>query len=113
MTGRQRPDVHEAMLKMETYSDERPRGMKRLFDFQFFVSALLIVLVVITGVSFAYALRSDRDVRERSLERQMLFETHVASILDEINDSQAEAHDERELIIERFDELLLRIEELD
>jgi hypothetical protein len=111
MTGRQRPGVDEALRMIGSYQDNEPAGLRRLLNFQAFVSTLLIVLVLITGLSFAYALRTDREARTATAERQVLFENHVASILTELQVSNQLAHNEREDIIERVEDVLVRLEE--
>lgn len=100
---RQREDVDEAIRKMsESIGSSKQPVVRRLMNFQVFVSMLLVVLVIITTMSFAFTMRSERESRELAEHRRELFEAHVADILFSIQQSQDAAHTEREEIYQEL-----------
>jgi cytosine/adenosine deaminase-related metal-dependent hydrolase len=104
MSGRHSVETAQAMEKMREGLNGK-RGGRRL-TFQGFVAILLIVLVIITTTSFVFTMRSERDARERAEARAGVFRVHVQEILDEIQTSQLEAHEERQAIYNQMIELL-------
>ena len=103
---RHREDVDEAIRKMNlSMESTNSKFSKKLFNFQVFVSALLLSLVLITSVSFAFTMRADREARVRAEERQILFEEHVTSILDSIEETQLRGLQQRSELNTLLDQL--------
>jgi len=106
MAGRDRPDTQESMRKMSASLDaDKPGLIKRLLSFQTFVSMLLIVLVIITGTAFGFAMKTDRERQERSQTRQELFENHVIEILDSIEDTQSRGVQDRDELMDLLERI--------
>ncbi len=108
MTGRDRPETRRAMAdihkSLET-SKDRPRFVKRLLNFQVFVTVLLLVLVVLTTLSFNFTMTSEREARMASDTRQALFEQHVTDILASVQMTQELGHADRTEIVALIREL--------
>lgn len=106
MAGRDRPDTQESMRKMSASLDaDKPGLIKRLLNFQTFVSMLLIVLVIITGTAFGFAMKADRERQERTQTRQELFENHVIEILDSIEDTQSRGVQDRDELMDLLERI--------
>jgi hypothetical protein len=110
MSAREREDVSEAMKRISSSLDSR-KVRRKEFAFQIYVSVLLMLLVIITTTSFGYAMRSEREARLRSEARQVVFEAHVRDILDSIEETQHEGHEERQHISGTVDAIRELIED--